>query len=482
VQELANPRNGVAQAGQAAYAYDAATALYNPAGMARLEKPAWLVGAQGTWTDVEFDLGSQTTFKGGDGGQQGGFIPGAALYYARPLNQRWSVGASLAGFAGGALDPSNDWAGRYYVTKLNLAALGLNPVVSYRVNDWLSVGGGVSLNYGTLDFDLRLPRLSNLIDGNALANRFGDLPAAARAAIAERLDQAKDEIAAGIPPRLPEIIAKLPPPVRERLRDRAEAELRRALGEMKQEAQMALEPKLARIARASDFLEPGPDGEVEMSDVDDFAVNFNAGILLELSDRTRFGINYRSKVDFEMSGDFDVKDIPPLFQALGLTDGDVDADVPIPQLVRASVYHELTDTLAIMGDVGWEDWSEMDFLPISGPAGRTLEAPVQWHDTWHFGIGAEWRAAPAWLLQAGVAYDTSPVRDRQHNQAYMPSDRQWRFSTGVVHDWNERVQIGLNYTLIDFGRSPMDLSNAFGRFQGDFDDFRAHVVALSVSF
>ena len=183
-----------------------------------------------------------------------------------------------------------------------------------------------------------------------------------------------------------------------------------------------------------------------------------------------------------MSGDFDVNDTPPLLAALGLADGDVDADIPIPQMVRASVYHQLTDTLAIMGDVGWEDWSEMDFTPITGPGGATLQVPRRWHDTWHFGLGVEWQAAPAWLLQFGVAHDTSPVRNRRYNQPDMPSDRQWRFSAGVIHDWNERVRIGVNYTLVDFGRSPIDVSNAFGRLQGDYDDFQAHVVSVSASF
>ena len=31
------------------------------------------------------------------------------------------------------------------------------------------------------------------------------------------------------------------------------------------------------------------------------------------------------------------------------------SDVPIAQMVRASVYHQLTDTVAVMEDVGWAD-------------------------------------------------------------------------------------------------------------------------------
>ena len=42
---------------------------------------------------------------------------------------------------------------------------------------------------------------------------------------------------------------------------------------------------------------------------------------------------------------------------VGLSDGDVDADIPIPQHVRASIYHELSDSLAVLANVGWDDWS-----------------------------------------------------------------------------------------------------------------------------
>jgi long-chain fatty acid transport protein len=386
-QELANPRNGTAQAGQAAYAYDAATAFYNPAGMARLEEPEAMLGLQPIWADIEFDTDSNTSFAGGDGDDQGGLAPSLGASYVHPLNERWAIGAATAGIAGGALDPDGDWAGRFFVTELSLVALAVNPVVSYRVTDRLSVGGGVALNYGRLDFKLKLPRLT-----------------------------------------------------------------------------------------------PGAEGEVEMNGVDDFALSWNLGVLFEPSERTRFGIAYRSKVDFEMTGDFELENPTPVLLALGISEGDVDADVPIPQYVRASVYHQLTDSLAVLGDVGWEDWSEMDFTPITGPAGRTIEVPRGWHDTWHFGLGLEWQATPYWLFQTGVAFDTSPVRDRHHNLPDMPSDRQWRFSGGFVYDWSETTQIGVNYTYVDFGRSPIDVTNNFGRLSGDYEDFGAHVFAVSVAF
>jgi long-chain fatty acid transport protein len=448
-QEIGAPRNGTAQAGQAAYAYDAATAFYNPAGMARLAEPQLMLGLQPIWTDIEFDLDSNTTFDGGDGDDQGGFAPSLGTFYVRPLNDRWAVGGAVAGISGGALDPDGDWAGRFYVTELNLIAIGLNPVVSYRVNDWLSLGGGIGINYGRMDFKLNLPRLGNFIDRDALRGR-----------VAERIQQSRL-------PQVLEAISKLPPPIQDRIRRRVDD---------------ALAPALETLAGVSELLEPGPEGQVEMSGMDDIAFNFNLGVLIEPNDCWRFGVTYRSKIDFELDGDIDIDDTPPIFRALGLTDGDVGIDIPIPQMVRASVYHQLTDAVAVMADVGWEDWSEMDYTPISGPAGATLQIPRNWHDTWHFGLGLEWRVAPRWLLQTGVAFDTSPVRDRHHNSADLASDRQWRFSAGVVHDWSESVQIGLNYTYLDLGRSPIDSSNAFGRLAGDYEDYGAHIAAVSVAF
>ena len=278
-----------------------------------------------------------------------------------------------------------------------------------------------------------------------------------------------------MPPVIAPLLPSLPPGLARRIK-------REALSELSSRARAALEPALETISQASDFFEPGPDGEVDIDGADDVAVNFNFGILIEPNETTRFGIIYRSKVDFDFTGDVDFNDLPPFYRALGLRDGDVDLSIPIPQMVRASVYHQLTDTIAVMGNVGWEDWSEYDSTPLSGPAGATIYIPRDWHDTWHFGLGVEWRVKPDWLLQTGVAHDTSPVPDRDRNLPDSPSGRQWRFSGGVVHDWSESTKLALNYTYIDFGRSPVKAETAFGRLEGDYEDFGAHVIALSIEF
>jgi long-chain fatty acid transport protein len=155
-------RSGVAGAGQAAFASDATTAFFNPAGMTRLDRSQVAVGSQFVKVWAEFDVGDGTTpaLGTGDGGDAGGYAAGLSSFYVHDLSDDWKLGASLTSPVAGGLDYGSQWVGRYYVTDFSTLVLSFNPVAAYRVNDWLSVGGGAVLSYMTMDFNLRLPNLA----------------------------------------------------------------------------------------------------------------------------------------------------------------------------------------------------------------------------------------------------------------------------------------------------------------------------------
>jgi long-subunit fatty acid transport protein len=85
----------------------------------------------------------------------------------------------------------------------------------------------------------------------------------------------------------------------------------------------------------------------------------NAGVLISPREGTRFGVQYRSKIELEYEDEPDLSDIGPLLQAAlnltGLAGSSVKLDMEIPQAVLASAYHEVTDKLAIMGNIGWQN-------------------------------------------------------------------------------------------------------------------------------
>jgi long-chain fatty acid transport protein len=144
------------------------------------------------------------------------------------------------------------------------------------------------------------------------------------------------------------------------------------------------------------------DGELKLED-DDVAYGFNLGILLEPRDDTRFGISYRSEVDLEFKDVASLKNIGPVLQGIlnlsGLAGSKVDVDMTVPQLVRVSGYHQLTERWAVMGNIGWQDCSEFgkQDLTLRSTSTTKLTQDLEYDDTRHFALGAQFRFAEIWL-------------------------------------------------------------------------------------
>jgi long-chain fatty acid transport protein len=225
----------------------------------------------------------------------------------------------------------------------------------------------------------------------------------------------------------------------------------------------------------------GSEGELEY-DADDFEPGFVLGLLYELSERTRIGAAYVSEIEFDLSGDADVSNPPAPLLALGITEADVGTDIPLVQHARLSLYHEVDDSLAVMLDLGWDDWSDFRYSTLVGSRGRQLTIPRHWQDTWHVGLGLEKRIHERWLLQTGFSYDSSPVDDAEDGFPDLPMDRQWRLALGAIHDWSDELQVGFSYTYANLGSSPLDLRLGPGRLKGEYDRNQIHFLAAWVRF
>ena len=93
---------------------------------------------------TKFDADPNTSFSGGNGGDQAGFAPLMGSHGVLSLTDDLKVGMSVFSVAGASLDPNNDWAGRFQLEKISLLTITANPSVAYRVTDWLSLGAWLS--------------------------------------------------------------------------------------------------------------------------------------------------------------------------------------------------------------------------------------------------------------------------------------------------------------------------------------------------
>ena len=132
----------------------------------------------------------------------------------------------------------------------------------------------------------------------------------------------------------------------------------------------------------------------------------------------------------------------------------MDTEITLARFIKLSGYHELNDQWALLGTVGWENWSEFEDVNISTDQG-TKAIPRNWDDTWKFSAGVHFRPKDPWLLQLGFSYDTNPV-DSKDRTPDMPIDRQIRYATGVQYQWGDRLSTGAQFVYADYGKAKID--------------------------
>jgi len=138
----------------------------NPAGMTGLEQDEMLAGMQVLVPKIEFDS-SVAEAGGSDGGNAGNIAAIPAFFMVKKLNDRVRLGFSLVAPQGGAMNYSDNFVGRYGATKVSLAAIGGSPSIAYKVNDRLSLGGGVSIIYTQFEESIAINQ-SAMVPGPAL--------------------------------------------------------------------------------------------------------------------------------------------------------------------------------------------------------------------------------------------------------------------------------------------------------------------------
>jgi long-chain fatty acid transport protein len=197
----------------------------------------------------------------------------------------------------------------------------------------------------------------------------------------------------------------------------------------------------------------GPDdGKLKLED-DDWTYQVNLGVLLEPRKGTRFGLTYLSEGDLKFKDKPDFSNLGPgleaALRAKGLLDAKIKIDFTMPQALMLSAYHELTDRWAIMGNLGWQDWSEFGKVgvTVASEDASSLTVDRNYKDTWHAAVGTHYRVAAPWLLTAGVAYDSSMVDDDDRTPD-LPLGEQWRFGLGARYDWSEKLALGVGYTFL----------------------------------
>ena len=346
---------GMANAGAAANAENASVILYNPAGI------GYLQGTQVSGGISVIDV--DTDFSG------------------RAINE---AGQQVAGNDGGDIvDPS---------VIPNLSA-------SHRINEYMSVGLGVSVPFGIVaDYDDRF-----------VGRYFGDETELQIIDFQPTLAFNNDEgFALGV-----------------------------GLNVLYAEG---------RLTQFQDYSAFGtPEGYYE-AEGDDWAVGVTVGMLIKPFERTTLALTFRSAVELELEGDASITNVPnPLTGGLVTLNEDVEVPLETPESLNFSLKQGLGDDWSVFAGATWTRWSrfeDLDILSSQANAGtpgtisflgngkfggeRTVGHVTQeWQDTWSFAVGTKWQATDAWAFKAGYAFDASPIQEQYRTTRIPGNDRNW---------------------------------------------------------
>jgi long-chain fatty acid transport protein len=402
LQENSGSAIGNAFAGGAASAEDASTLWSNPAGMSRLGSPQVAMAVHLITPSFKFqnDGSVPAAFQplGGTGGDAGSVNVVPNLYVAVPIDRRWSVGVGINAPFGLVTEYDDNWIGRFQAVKSDIKTINVNPSVSWRVNDTLAVGAGVS--WQRIDAELT-----------------------SRVNYSAALAQAAGQAAAGglIPASLVPQIVGLTPGL---------------------ESQAKVEGDDSAWTWNVGFL-------------------WDVTPQTRIGGQYRSSIKYNiaANVDFCSPGSCSPlpalpAQIAPVVGLLAanvngvLANGGVRADIELPDIANLSIFHRLDDRWDLMADVQYTRWSVFKELRFVRTTGALLSnTPENFEDAWRFSVGATYHWTDAWSFRGGLAYDQSPVTDVDRTPRLPDADRYW-IAIGAQYRFNRNLALDAGFVYL----------------------------------
>ncbi len=158
---------------------------------------------------------------------------------------------------------------------------------------------------------------------------------------------------------------------------------------------------------------PGlPDG-IASSEGNGTGLGANFGLTWRITDKHRLAATFRTAVDVNYSGDFNISNIPAPIP--GVTPRSAfSSGIKFPAIVGLAYGVQLTDKVRVEVQGEWLEFSNFDTLPLNVgnnavlfPGGTNFRQ--SWKDTFTLGVGGDWRFHENWVLRGSYQYYQTPV-------------------------------------------------------------------------
>ena len=335
-----------------------------------------------------------------------------------------AAGISLTTPYGSSLKWPKHWAGADLIQDISLKSYVIQPTLSYKITDKLSIGVGLQLAWGNV----------NLSRGLMGAKDFQGLGGTLE----------------GLLPYLD----RLP------LTDTEKQGLQDMVLLMKN---TTVPPAYARL-----------EGNAHMR------AGFNVGVMYDVCDKVTIGLSYRSKIKMRVKeGDAELsysnRNIENMFGQMELLmakygealagaginipnisipkydQGSFHAELPLPSNTTLGVSYRPTDRWELALDLQYVGWSAYDSLNVYFNEAELGIAPIKaeknYKNAMTYRLGASYKATKRLDVRAGVYFDQSPIRKNLYNPE-TPGMNKLGISAGLTFEPYKNLQIDVAFLYI----------------------------------
>ncbi len=345
------------------------------------------------------------------------------MYINYKPSKRWSVGLGFYTPNGSSMNWGGNWSGAHLIQDINLAAYTIQPTVSFKICDRLSIGAGLMITWG--NFDLSRSLLSKTTRQGLIASE--------------------------IDPTINNMNLIINNPM--------------ATDEQKAQAQQLLQ----QLQGGKAYLESTMDQSIvaaQLSGNANVAIGVNAGILWDINDQWSLAMSYRSRMNMKVDRGHATMNIDPQAAALiamfeqlkggtqlipALDQGTFHTELPLPTTVTWGVSYRPNAKWQMAVDLQWIGWSAYKDLNVAFNETelgiKDIYSVKNYSNTLSARFGAEYRALNWLTARAGIYFDESPV-DSNYLNPETPSMTKIAYSLGASFQLARSLALDLSYCYV----------------------------------
>ena len=408
---------GRAYAGAGIVGDDLSAVHYNPAGMTLLEGTRFQAG--GVWIGLNADFNGDDVSE--NGRLKGQMIP--AGYVTHQVNDKVWLGFAMTVPYGMGTEYDRNWEGNQRGTSAKIYTFDMNPNIAYKVSDFISIGGGISVQYAKAKLGMGMGSLKTIA---------GDLGIGHAKLEADSWDWGFN-LGVMISPtdRLRFGLA-----YRSAIEHDADGHTNLSNSELLQSITTAAGMPMNSLTVNSSASLKTPDTVM-------LTGTWEATDQLRLSGLIRWA-NWSNFDTLKIHNSSPVDIVSLAGQLQGI----------------------IIDPYA------------------SSKLGQLSETQIEndWQDTWLFSIGADYKINSDFTVRGGIAYETSPIDDQSTRMAVIPdTDRLW-LSLGASWYATKDLQFDVGATYL-MGIGDKDLYDRVGGKKiGEYDTLDAYLVGVQMQY